>query len=504
MATENTNNYKQVIDAFTREELQLISQAKRFLEYYQGDMEFRTAVNAGRITSKQQRRLQQIGIHFQPQEMALLWKKPELLQDYIKQSHAASPSDIPAEDREQIKKYPLLELWLRFLLRKKEQFKKVCEEHRPVSQNARFQSWHKRRVSAAESELGAYNHYIDHPFLGLELCDGCSVQCWFCAFSAKKLQNVLDYNQNRFFFRDIVQDCVDIFGSKATGHALLYYATEPFDNPHYIDYMRDFENITGCTVCTSTAVCTNKVWIDDLLAFYRPKNQPWPRLSVLSTKMLHKIHDQHTPDELRDCSLLMQMKDSEREKVSGGKILDKKNDMRQRDSTNYMQEVIPQGSIACVTGFYVNLVRKDIKLVSPCYTSDKWPYGYRVFDEAQFESAADFKQVLLEMIEHNMPEAPPAYMPFQLRDDLIFKPLDNGFDLVSPNQIHHFQNKSVFQALRDLLASSTVSFQEASDVLVDTYGQSLFEVHAALKHMFDAGFLDEVSLPVAWHQEAGA
>lgn len=504
METKNKNNYQQVLNAFTDEELSQISQVKRFFELYEGDMEFRTSVNAGRIDQAQQKRMQQIGINFHPDEMALIWKQPEVLDGYACHIQAVNIFEMPDDHVEAIKKYPLMELWLRFVQRKKEQFKKICTNNKPPSENKKIESWRTRRIAAAESELGAYNHYIDHPLLGMELCDGCSVQCWFCSFSAKKLRNVLDYKKNRDFFREISQACVDILGKKATGHSLLYYATEPFDNPHYIDYMRDFLDITGCVVCTSTAVCANKEWIDSLLDFYGPKKMPWPRFSVLSTKMLHKIHDQHSPDELRDCSLLMQMKDSEREKVSGGKIFDKKNDMRQRDSSNYMQDVIPQGSIACVTGFYVNLVRKDIKLVSPCYTSEQWPYGYRVFDESRFESAADFKRVVLEMIERNMPEAPPAHMPLKLRDDLVFKPLDNGFDLVSPNQVHHFRDTRVFKALRDVLSGRPVSFQEASDVLVDTYGQGLFEVHAALRHMFDDGFLDEVGLSNDCPQETCA
>lgn len=503
MSNEDTY-YKNIEDSFTEQELQQISQIKRFFEYYKGDAEFRAAVNADRILPAQLRRIQQIGIHFQPEEIALLWKQPEILDKYLYETDATTPSEIPAEHAESLKAYPLLELWFRFQRHQKELNKKSSAERNPFSRNARYESWRKRRIAAAESELGAYNHHIDHPLFSLELSYGCSVQCWFCAFNAEKLQNVLDYNENRTFFRNVVQTFVDIFGKKAAGCALLYYATEPYDNPHYVDYMRDFEDVTGSAVCTSTAVCTKKQWIDSLQAFYKPRNLPWPRLSVLSTKMLHKIHDQHSPEELRDVSMLMQMKDCQQEKVSGGRIFNENNDMRKRDNTNYMQDIIPQGSIACVTGFYVNLLQKTIKLISPCYTSSQWPKGYRIYDEAQFESAADFQDVLQDMMERNMPLEPPADMPFQLRDDLVFEPLDNGFDLISPNQIHHFQGKRVFQALRDLLASSTVSFQEANDLLVNTYGQSLFEVHAALRHMFDAGFLDEMSLSALCHQEACA
>ncbi|KJS16129.1 MAG: hypothetical protein VR69_10535 [Peptococcaceae bacterium BRH_c4b] len=493
MAKTHTNSYQYVLDPFTRDELYHISQVKRFFECYEGDAQFRAAVNSGQINAEQQRRMKQIGIDFHPREIALLWEKPEIIEKFTSRMCSTEHSFISEEHAELLNDYPLLELWLRFILRKRMQFKKICAQRLPISKNTRFENWRQRRIASVQSELGAFGRHIDHPILAIELSEGCSVQCWFCSFSSKKLQKILDYNQSNDFFRGIAQVCTDIFGGKTAGMALLYYATEPCDNPHYIDYMQDFADITGSYVCTSTAVSTNKKWIDDLLAFYRPKNLPWPRLSVLSTKMLNKIHDQHSPYELRDVSMIMQMKDSERPKVPGGRIFEEKGDMRERDSTNYLQNVIPQGSIACVTGFYINLVRKDIKLVSPCFTSEKWPYGYRVFDEASFDTVEDFHSTVLEMID-NMPQKPPANMPLRLRDDIICRPLANGFDLVSPNQIHHFHNKSVFHVLGELLMNTPVSYQDASDILVDKYRQDLFAVHAVLKHLFNNGFLDEVKL----------
>jgi len=42
--------------------------------------------------------------------------------------------------------------------------------------------------------------------------------------------------------------------------------------------------------------------------------------------------------------------------------------------------------------------------------------------------------------------------------------------------------------------NTPVSYQDASDILVDKYRQDLFAVHAVLKHLFNNGFLDEVKL----------
>jgi radical SAM family RiPP maturation amino acid epimerase len=488
MSEKNANNYMKVLEAFTQSELDQISQIKRFFECYDGDADFRASVNSGHFSDEQINRMKQIGIEFDPAEMSPLWENPDSLKDYILKTNSEFPPD--HAEKSSLDKYPLLELWLRFALSRKIRYKEVCTHRYPPSKSKRYEKWRSRRIAAAESELGGFNHYIDHPTLAIELADGCSVQCWFCSFCAGKLKAVLDYEKNKAFFRDVVMACNDVFG-QAAGLALLYYATEPYDNPHYIDFMKDFANITGSDVCTSTAVCTDKKWIDDLTAFYRPKNLPWPRLSVLSPGMLRKIHDNHTPQQLLHVNMIMQMKDSERPKVSGGRIFEQKRDMRERDSTNYLQDIVPQGTIACVSGFYINLVTRVIKLVSPCYTSQRWPLGYRVYDEATFDTAEDFRRAVLQMIERNMPETPPGKMLLKLRDDLVCKTCEDGFDLLSPNQIHHFRGKKIFRLLGDLLTGLPITFEEALNLLVESGDHSFFEAQAVLNNLFHNGFLDE-------------
>jgi radical SAM family RiPP maturation amino acid epimerase len=497
-----SNRYLKVLATFTQDELYRISQVKRFFECYDGDADFRAALNTGSINNEHQKRLKQIGVDFDPREVDLLWKSPEIISELISDTNNNEDMDAPAKYIALLNNYPILELWIRFIRIRKLYYKDACACNRgQLSKNAQFESWRNRRIISSQSELGSFSRHIDHPTLGIELSEGCSKQCWFCSFDAKKLKSVLDYTENKDYFRGIVKACTDILGREAASLALLYYATEPYDNPHYIDYMKDFADITGFDVCTSTAVCTDKKWIDDLLAYYGPKNLPWPRLSVLSTSILHKIHENYTPFELANVNMVMQMKDSESEKVLGGRILEEKNDMRQRDNEDKMQEIIPQGTIACVSGFYMNLITKRIKLVSPCYTSNKWPYGYRVFDEASFETEDDFYNTIQDMIKRNMPETPPENMLLKLRDDLICRITENGFVLTSPNQIHHFENKRVFQALGKLLADRPVRYQDAIDILTDKYNQNPFEVQAVLNNLFINGFLDEVGISLSLAQQ---
>jgi hypothetical protein len=316
------------------------------------------------------------------------------------------------------------------------------------------------------------------------------VGCWFCAFSTRKLTRNLDYETEGDFFRDVAEACVSLFGKEAAAMALLYYGTEPHDNPHYIDFIKDYKKITGYATCTSTACPLDAEWLRSLIRFYREEGQPWPRLSVLTKDMLYKIHELYTPDELRDVDMLMQMREHAREKVAGGRILAEHKGMREREAGTYLNEVVPQGSIACVSGFLINMTRRDIKVVSPCYTSEKWKYGYRIYDSAEFKDARDFPDVIRALIDRNMPLHPIFDAKARFRDDLVYKPTEEGFDLISPNQIHHFTGHDVYGALGKFIADGDLTYAELDDKLAGGVNQLLTGM--ALNHLFDGGLMDEL------------
>jgi hypothetical protein len=49
------------------------------------------------------------------------------------------------------------------------------------------------------------------------------------------------------------------------------------------------------------------------------------------------------------------------------------------------------GTIACVSGFLVNMVERKVRLISPCSANERWPLGYMVFDEFCFATPSDFR-----------------------------------------------------------------------------------------------------------------
>ena len=83
--------------------------------------------------------------------------------------------------------------------------------------------------------------------------------CYFCAFDAKKLEKVFDITvpENRQLFREM-SACLRQRLGWCSGHALLYWSTEPADNPHYVEFMKEHQEVTGCSVCTATARADEK------------------------------------------------------------------------------------------------------------------------------------------------------------------------------------------------------------------------------------------------------
>ena len=481
--------YGHVFSPFSQEEVGKIVMLKRVFEWVQGDKDFADAFSSGKFSDEQIARLKQIGVTFDIQDMALFWLDTEFQSEIVacaEQDDYKPSSSLEAK----LKDFPLLALWMRYTSRKNRLYRTTRSNVFRVPKCPPFDAWRWRRVLAARSELGYFGHFIDYPILAFELGDGCSVGCWFCAFSTQKLKKNLHYEKEGDFFREVATACVSLFGKEAAAMALPYYGTEPHDNPHYVDFLKDYKKITGYATCTSTAVPTDAEWLRSLIAFYREGNHPWPRLSVLSKEMMYKIHDLYAPDELRDVELLMQMKDNAREKVSGGRILSEHKGMREREAGAYLDGIVPQGSMACVAGFLINMVRRDIRIVSPCYTSERWPYGYRVHDQVEFKDANDFPDVMRDLISRNMPLRPISTTKARFRDDLVYKPTEEGFDMISPNQVHHFTGKNVYGALGPLVAQGDLTYAELDEKLAES--SNLLLAGMAMTRLFDGGFMDEL------------
>jgi radical SAM family RiPP maturation amino acid epimerase len=491
--------YTDLYTPFTAEELAILPQIKRFFECYEGDQQLRDNVLANRVTPEQRALLKDVGITFEVEALSPMWTCRDLSARVLQDPQSPAAQEIEAV----VAAHPIMQLWVRYRQRKAELY---VDQRQWVttspSESSAYTAWRRRRIQATKSELGPYGYEIDHPSLAIELAIGCSVGCYFCAFDAKKLEKVFDINvpENRELFRGVAASLRRHLGW-SVGHALLYWSTEPADNPHYIEFMKEYRSVTGASVCTATARADEK-WVSDLLAHYRPLNQPWPRISVLTRSIMYKLMKRFTPEEARDMTLLMQQRDSEeaRLKVPGGRDkmlakLDEYQDLREVETERRPEDmVVPQGSIACVSGFLINIIEKTIRLISPCYTTSEYRYGYRVFDQVTFTDAADFDRQIAGMIARKMVFLPYDEMPMRFRDDLRYRPRPDGFQLTTRHQVHQLTGDELYAPLGELLHRGTLTYAEVVDDLVYRHGFNAMIVTAVVQGLFDEGFLCEMNV----------
>ncbi len=136
------------------------------------------------------------------------------------------------------------------------------------------------------------------------------------------------------------------------------------------------------------------------------------------------------------------------------------------------------------------MVDRTIQLISPCYASEQWPYGYRVFAEEKFQDASDYRAILEHIIETQITEHLFPEMVLAFRDDLQYSSTSEGFMLLSPNKRHHLRGKTFHKQLGELIAQGDKTYREIVDILTDTEA-SVFDVSRIITKLFDRGLLDE-------------
>jgi hypothetical protein len=490
-----------------------IPRLKRLFECFAGDVLFRQAALAGDIASTEAR-LRRINAWFAPADVAFLSGMADVYDmANIEQWILPRVQDVA-------RRFPLLALWLA-ATEQTEETKERPPAHIVFSGNPGLTAWRERRAAAVLSELGVAVRDLAAPVAAIELSDGCSRGCWFCAFAVKRLRKTARYTSHGQAFRGLVQDCLELFGPEAASLITLYHDTEPHDTPGYIDFMEDYRRIAGVTPFTSTVVGGDTAWVDRLLAFYADTPGTNLRINVLSTDTLHCLHDRYSPQALAHVELAMKIREIGSPLVASGRILEHSPDLARAtqctDLRALPEGVDPrtvrpsQGSIACLTGFKINLVTGVVELLAPCHAGPRWPNGYRILDRAVCTNPRDFRGVLQRMTDRAMPALPRPDMTMKFRDDLVHRPRPHGFDLISPRQIHHLEGAmlndaggnhdqpgaSMVSFLGECIATGATTWGRLQKILTAQFGLHPLFASAAIRKLFDAGLLDEcfVSAP---------
>jgi radical SAM family RiPP maturation amino acid epimerase len=284
--------------------------------------------------------------------------------------------------------------------------------------NAGMLAWRNRQIQRQKFDLGPFFTETNiHSSLTVELSDGCSVGCWFCALSPdsfKKYYDYQTYQQEWLQFLDIMHG----FLGEAMKSTFLYWATEPFDNPDYEKFCLDVYNECGAFPPTTTAVAhKDPERIRQFIKFSSDYGCWLNRFSLTSQGIMNKVHKEFTAEELAEVECLPLNKNANFAYGNSGdfrkRVQENPNILVEQDSKlrkapwhqsnpDYANsEDYANGSICCVTGFLVNMVTRNIQLISPTTASDEWPLGYIIHSNEYFEDIYSLNLILKQLqIEH--------------------------------------------------------------------------------------------------------
>lgn len=465
----NTSTYRSIWSRRSSAELQQIAHIKRFMERWSGDSKFRTALTSAEDKGSVARRY---GLTIDPVEIRPLYDSGFAHSE--DETGATAPS-------------PLITLW-RDYHRELMDFRRSARVRgETATHSPKFHRWRQRQIRRVDSECGPNPGSIVHPIVAFELSEGCSVGCWFCGISAKSFQGYWPYSEaNATLWKDVLSTLGDLLGP-AVETGFLYWATDPLDNPDYPKFLEDFLAATGYLAQTTTAVPLRDLALTrKVLELFDTHQHVVNRFSVLTPKILDRVHETFTPEELLGVEIVPQMKGSIVSKSPAGKARARHLKTRETESAQ-RNDALEATTIACVSGFLVRMMRGTVELVSPTRPSSRWPDGYKIWGTRHFDSAETFRAAIEGFLDEEVSAAPAPGDPLAFRPDLRFRETEEGFELASPTRVHRVRG---WQALGRSIASGTQTLQSVRRSLVSTHSDPL-TVEVVLDDLYSAGLLRE-------------
>lgn len=460
------------------DEKKLIPHIKRFMECAAGDPEFYATVqkSAAGCTPL----LESKGIFgVDPIQAAALVSEAAPVMSLL--------NEIPAIPTAELEDKPQALLWRRYtnaVARFRDNWRQLLEK---TPSNA-FNAWRQRQINRCHSQLNEEtNKAIVHAAIAFELCKGCSMGCHFCGVGAEPLQTVYRYTaENAKLWRDILDVAVERLGA-AAGGGVCYWATEPSDNPDYVKFVADFGEKTGVYPQTTTAAPLRDLdWTRELLQFRREHSTAMDCFSILSLNTLHRVHDIFSAEDLALTALAMQHTDpAVRSRAQSGR--------NRKDASGSSQlDLAHDHTIACLSGYLVNMADRSVRLISPCPPSGRWPLGYRVYAEGSFSCAAELNDFIGKTMTNCMPEqiAPDDILAFRRDLEYIPLPEEEGFKLLSKYRLHRMTGASHLAQLGELIAQGNLTSRRVLQELMVQH-QDVLAIMASIQKLFDQGLLED-------------
>ena len=446
-----------------------LAEIKRLLERWSADGAFRARLEtdpAGAVAS--------LNLTQDPDSLKYLWDVDTALATAVK--------DIPLPSFR----------YRAFILEKLTHRKQMRSEHSDF--NPRFAAWRRRQLLRVDNQLSTFTaaSIVHAPFC-LELCNGCSVGCWFCGISAPKLGDIFSYTpENAELFAGIIQKMQQLFGA-ATGRGFLYSATDPFDNPDYEKFMVDFHALTNVFPQTTTALALKDIArTRALLKLSREKGGMLDRFSLLSLKQLDRVHAEFTAEELLFVELVTQNREGHQAKARAGRAMTDRSPSR-ADTKSFPGNETSEGTIACVSGFLINPIHGSVKLISPCEADAEHPLGYIVFGEEHFRTSAEFAAAIDRLVDAHMIETLRGHEPVSIYDHFAIEPLPDGMRIKGKHRNFVMSGTAGLSALAAALANGGTPAGMLIDEIASTSGAPPAEIMHALNLLLEHGVLDTLA-----------
>lgn len=398
----------------------------------------------------------------------------------------------------------------------RDEIKQNSQPHDP-----RFRAWRQRQLERNKFENGAYDESIIHTTLAIELTDGCTVGCWFCGVGATKFAEALPYAENAEDWRAILGHLHDKVGDGGRW-GFLYWATDPLDNPDYEKFASDFADVFGLFPQTTTAQPQKHVErLRALLPASEARGCRVNRFSIQTERQLREVYAAFTADEMQNVEIVSQMKDATVAKANTGQFRERAaenadlqaremdkltatfrrgavkagntcTDAPEAEAEAEEPTVVEPGTIACVSGFLLNMVRKTVKLISPCRASERWPLGYIVYDEATFTGPDDLNAVIEAMIDRHMGTVLEEDTLVRFHPMLTYTPTDDGFILSSilhAVSLERPEFRDYVQFLGDMIARGDRTAGQIAVAGLFMHGVPEANTIATLTHLMEIGAL---------------
>jgi radical SAM family RiPP maturation amino acid epimerase len=349
--------------------------------------------------------------------------------------------------------------------------------------------WRQRQMHRCWLELPPATHdAIAHIPVAIELNRGCSVGCWFCGVAAGPLVERARYAEHKTLWREMLEVLARLCGP-AAGYGFLYWSTEPLDNPDYEVFALDYAQAFGRFPMTTTAVPVRDPGrTRALLSLSLEHGCELNRFSILSRRLLQRVFDTFTPEELLHVDCLPLNKESGYSVSYAGRAR-----IRQPKGRR-VNDPREASTIACVSGCLINLVERRVQLITPCNASDRWPLGYWTVAEATFRDGDTLYASMRRMLEA-LAIRVPIDRPLRFHSDLSWSRTVTGTQLNGTWRRIALEEGYVYERIGEALACNHVGrdLDQAAFALQleKAHGIPLAMTFFVLQRWFESGLLDD-------------